>query len=433
MRIARLEVHNFRCFERAAFEFQPGFNLLVGVNGSGKTSLLKAVAASLAPVLNGVAQPEFSPLSEENNTRLALTEVRGRVRYERCYPVSVDVSGELCEQQRSWRLEQSGPGSEPQWEHAIFCAIGDEAAQIAQGGHGVLPVAAFYGAGRKWLLTGMTAETAVRRQDSRLDAYASWHDAALDVEGLQAWVIAKSLERLEAMADGGYALRDEALGELDVVNEALARAMPDAKGLRYDIKYRRLLLEWHHRKPVPFETLSDGQRTLAALVADIARRMCLLNPQLAADQILKVTPGIVLIDELDMHLHPAWQRRIAGVLKQVFPSVQFIAASHSPQIIGELDPQEILILHGGRALGHPERAFGLESGEVLQEIMDAPARNPGVAMHLASIRRALDDERLDEAKQELTELEQQVGEIPDVLEVKSALDTLRWLREEGGQ
>lgn len=429
MHLHTLRVRNFRCFEQEVFEFQPQFNLLVGVNGSGKTSLLKAIAAGLATPINGLGKSVNWPHADEANARLALVELQGRVRYERSYPVRLELDGELCGSARSWWLEQPGPGSQPKWEHTIFSAIADEAARIAQGGQGVLPVAAFYSAERQWRLKGVGADTAVRHQDSRLDAYASWFDAALDMKGLETWVIGKSLERLETESGSGDVGNGGALDELGLVNRAVALAIPGAKGLRYDIKYRRLVLEWKDADPVPFETLSDGQRALAALVADIARRMCLLNPQLGA-RVLDDTPGVVLIDELDMHLHPAWQRRVCGVLKTAFPCIQFVAASHSPQIIGELVADEILLMKGGKVVGHPERALGLPSSEVLAEIMGTEPQNAEVADALRRIHQALDNEQLDVAEREIVALESKVGAIPDVLEVRSELDSLRWLGEE---
>src|SRR5207253_331116 len=109
------------------------------------------------------------------------------------------------------------------------------------------------------------------------------------------------------------------------------------QGLRYDLKAKTLLLEWHaldvSKGPATqFEHLSDGQRVVISLIADIARRMCLLNPHLGLEAI-RQTPAVILIDELDIHLHPQWQRKIVKGLKTAFPAAQFIAASHSPQVI----------------------------------------------------------------------------------------------------
>jgi predicted ATP-binding protein involved in virulence len=402
MRIDTLKVENFRCFEMAEFNFSPRFNLLVGVNGAGKTSLLKAIAASLATPLNGLGKSTIWPHAEERNARLELVETHGRLRYERCFPVRVDVAGEISGELRSWWLAQEGPGNEPEWEHTVFSALSGAAARVVQGASDALPVVAFYSSERQWQVRGVSPEQAVRQQDSRLDGYVSWHDAALDTEGFESWVVAKSLERLELASFSGSDDGAVLIDELALVNQAVAKALPGAKGVRFDIKYRRMVLDWEGKDPVPFDALSDGQRVLTALVADIARRMCLLNPQLGND-VLPRTPGIVLIDELDMHLHPAWQRKVVGMLKGVFPKVQFFAASHSPQIIGELQPKEIILMHSG-GTSHPQASYGLDSSQVLEEIMGTTARAPEVEKLLSELFDALERNELDKARTQLSAL-----------------------------
>ena len=94
---------------------------------------------------------------------------------------------------------------------------------------------------------------------------------------------------------------------------------------------------------INFSALSDGYRNVIKIVTDIATKMCILNPYLGKET-LKRTPGIVVIDELDLSLHPTWQRRIVGILKDLFPKVQFICATHSPFIIQSLEPGELITL-----------------------------------------------------------------------------------------
>jgi predicted ATP-binding protein involved in virulence len=130
---------------------------------------------------------------------------------------------------------------------------------------------------------------------------------------------------------------------LEAVKTAVQKCLPDCDQFYFDIN-RGLLLARIHGKLLFFRNLSDGQRSMLAMVADIAYRMAQLNPHLLENVTLE-TPGVVLIDELDLHLHPKWQRTIVDNLRKTFPKVQFIATSHSPFIIQSLRPGELIDLN----------------------------------------------------------------------------------------
>ena len=119
--------------------------------------------------------------------------------------------------------------------------------------------------------------------------------------------------------------------------------------------------------------LSDGYRSTLSLIADIAYRMALLNPSLGKD-VLK-TPGIVLIDEVDLHLHPIWQARILGDLRSIFPNIQFVVTTHVPAVISSVRSQQVrIIADGEKALTPAIEIYGSDAGRVLTSIMNAPER-----------------------------------------------------------
>lgn len=118
---------------------------------------------------------------------------------------------------------------------------------------------------------------------------------------------------------------------------------------------------------INFSALSDGYRNVIKIVTDIATKMCILNPYLE-EETLKQTPGIVVIDELDLSLHPTWQRRIVGILKELFPKVQFICATHSPFIIQSLEPGELITLDTIL----DEEYSGKSIEDIAEDIMDVP-------------------------------------------------------------
>lgn len=99
---------------------------------------------------------------------------------------------------------------------------------------------------------------------------------------------------------------------------------------------------------IPLSKLSDGYKCTISLIADIAYRMALLNPQLN-ENVLEITNGIVLIDEIDLHLHPEWQKRIISDLRNIFPKIQSIVSTHAPSVINSVKSENLILLEGEQA------------------------------------------------------------------------------------
>jgi len=430
MRLDSIHLSNYRAHADLKVDFAPGFNAVVGVNGSGKTSLLRGVCEAFVGLFWGqnIAYPQ--PLSEPGHVRLQTTSIDGRFRFEPRYPVKVGAGGEAFDAGCSWSWTRTGQVGQAQlsgqypgqiW-HAVQQNIGPNAE--AKRDALSLPLLAFYRANRHWNQPQPHELQAATQRQSRLDAYASWWDASLDSTALQSWVIAKCLERFQTSSETGKAFDVIADDELALVNGALAAAVDGAQGLRYDLKQKSLLVEWKpnaegQRDPTAFENLSDGQRAVIGLVADIARRMCLLNPQLG-QAVTVETPGVVLIDELDMHLHPKWQRIITRGLKTAFPAIQFIVASHSPQVLGELRPDEIILLRAG-GTSHPQVSYGLDANSVLEEIMGATARTQEIEDDLATLFKAIERNELSQAKTLLAALTDRAPGISDLVGAEALL------------
>ncbi|UFI47468.1 AAA family ATPase [Pseudomonas savastanoi] len=405
MRLDHLHLQNFHCYEDAHFDFQPGFNLVVGVNGSGKTSLLLGVAGCFGNLLGsiGVHQPSIA----ESDVRFALVKFEDRIRFERSYPLVLTAQGGAFERQE-WHVSLERSSLQTNFSALNSLAFSENLISIDVSTHGDLPVFAVYQANRRWLTMSVTAELAAQSKPSRLDAYTSWFDAASNLKNFETWFIGKTLERFQRLSRAGSSsvFNDE----LTWINSAIQCALPDAKGIEYDMELRALVVDMDDRK-IPFNDLSDGQRGMVALFADIARRICLLNPHMGKD-VLSKTNGIIVIDELDIHLHPGWQRTIAPALKKAFPSVQFIAASHSPQVIGSLQPGEVILLnnHDG---SHPRATYGLDSSSILEEVMGVPQREPEIEALLDELFSTLENNELEKARLQLDALKQKAPDLPE--------------------
>lgn len=119
---------------------------------------------------------------------------------------------------------------------------------------------------------------------------------------------------------------------MHAVKYALQEELQEGQEVIYSSRYGEFALKEPDGTVIQFSALSDGYRNVIKIVIDIATRMCILNPYLG-ENILEQTPGIVVIDELDLSLHPTWQRRIVRILKNLFPRIQFVCATHSPFIV----------------------------------------------------------------------------------------------------
>lgn len=435
MHLNSIHLVNYRCYRDLTVEFRPGFNVVVGVNGSGKTSLLDGVCEALSGYLNqeGMSAKGAAPLALSNQSvvRQIVEIIGGRFRFEKCFPVNLFIETEGNGFKHQWKFSRASTSTVMRDERpkVVFSGGGHASSGLdlrtLQMENQELSLFAFYRANRYWPQNSSTDVQAAIERHARTDAYVLWWDASLSASALQTWVIGKCLERFQTSSETGAAFDSIEDDELAIVNHALALAVEDVKGLRYDLKQRSLLVEWQThtgtpRDPTAFDNLSDGQRAVIGLVADIARRMCLLNPELGM-AVTAQTPGVVLIDELDMHLHPRWQRTVTTGLKKAFPQIQFIVTSHSPQVLSELQPDEIILLRPD-GVAHPQVSYGMDSSRVLEEIMGAYARPAEVERDLSALFSSLERNELAAARERLDALKQRA---PGIAELAGAEALLR--------
>lgn len=146
--------------------------------------------------------------------------------------------------------------------------------------------------------------------------------------------------------------------------------------------------------------LSQGEKSLLALVGDIARRLALLNPSL--DNPLE-GEGVVMIDEVDLHLHPKWQHDLIDKLVATFPNVQFILTTHSPHVISDRNDILLYSLDDGELTEMPN-VYGEDANTVLTKIFDVDIRDSKVEEQFTIIRRAISKHDYVTAENCITEL-----------------------------
>ena len=326
MRIDRLHLVNFRCFESRAFDLAERFTLLVGDNGKGKTAVLDALSVGAGAWLLGIpGAPARSIHSDE--VRRASYTVGAIGTLEPQTPVLVFCAGSIEGQQIRWvRGLASVNGRTDRRDAAEVSGLAGRVAQDVQAGRPVpLPVISYYGTGRLWVQKRQRSTEPFAR-GSRFRGYVDCLDPASDAKGLLSWF--KTYEFSSQQ-------REQPVEVLEAVRQAVITCIPGASRLYYDPVENDLILEFEGSR-LPFHLLSDGYRNMLAMAADVAYRCAVLNPQFGARAAID-TAGIVMIDEIDLHLHPKWQRIVVEALLRAFPRIQFVATTHSPYIIQSLD------------------------------------------------------------------------------------------------
>lgn len=436
MRIDRLEIENFKKFVHQTFVLHPQFTLFVGENGAGKTTVLDALAVAASIWL--VEAPDSTLY---NSGRNILTpdirlerEVKGdRSQFRERRPVLVRATGQIGEEKDVSWTRQIRPDGKRTSNAEAKDALGDIKAIYDRdmAGQDVLcPVLAYYGAGRAWLASKRRIPKAKTNGPAR--RWAAFYDCfgeRIRFAELNTWFSRETIERGNR--------RGRWRPGFEAVRHAILRCVPDAEEVWFDTDLDQIVLSIEGNAQ-PLDNLSAGQRMMLALVADLAikavtQNAFLLPPdELGPDddplpRVLKQTPGVVLIDELDVHLHPKWQRRVARDLKETFPGIQFGCTSHSPQVIGELKPEEIRLLSGNQVTT-PLRSFGIDSSRVLEELMDAKPRDESVADLLSRLFRLIDKEDFGGARDLLPEVEAKLG--PDDPELTRARSLMTFLESE---
>jgi predicted ATP-binding protein involved in virulence len=168
------------------------------------------------------------------------------------------------------------------------------------------------------------------------------------------------------------------------------------------------------------------EKTLLMIVVDIARRLAILNPSITnPSELLEKGTGIILIDEIDLHLHPQWQRIVIPSFKQTFPNCQFIVTTHSPQVLSAVNRENLFILEDSEIVELTPHTFGRDSNSILSEVMGVEKRPVKMQERIDKCFEMIDNDNLEEAKLELQKLSESLGNNdPDMIQAYTLIDFL---------
>ncbi len=227
--------------------------------------------------------------------------------------------------------------------------------------------------------------------------------------------ILKSNINTDLIANGSYPVPDR---QLEAVRSALQRFLPEFTNFRIRRSPLRMEVQ-KNGQSLTVNQLSDGEKCLIAMIGDLARRMAIANP--TRDNPLEGS-GIILIDEIDLHLHPKWQRNVVSKLVEVFPNCQFILSTHSPHVINHVQPENLFLLDqtfDGITVTHPSKSYGNNVDRILEDLMGLETTRPDdVFQELRDIYDLISQNLLLDATNKIAALKQKVGTDPELVKAE---------------
>lgn len=452
MKLDRLVLENFRCFENLELDLHPNMTVLVAENGQGKSTLLDAVRISLWPYVHSfdLASTGFNDPANAigiDDVRLLKKKAGDMVRQ---LPCKIQLTGDYGHGAKSWaryresekkRTQTKGDDNTKSME---FWSLGMQERVRSVNSTDVvdLPMLGYYGTGRLWSHKNLTASKKGKKNNDpfmRLFAYRDCLDPASSYSHFKEWFTwifesyretqIKQLENnLSLVADSTW---QQSIQVIQQATDCFLLKTTGWHGLEYSVgNEKSLVLNHDQQGTMKVELLSDGIRSMLAMVGDIAYRCIKLNPHFGIEAAKKTT-GVVLIDEVDMHLHPRWQQLVLGQLSDAFPSLQFVVTTHSPQVLSSVSSESIRIISGSKIYSAPPGTEGAEASRLLKRVLGVEVRPPenGATLELNEYLALVNADQWDSARaialRQVLDNRYQ-GEEPALLEADLLIENRKW-------
>lgn len=435
MKLESLSLANCGGFEQLDINFEPDVTLIAGVNGVGKSTVLHALA-----VLLSRAMPEFTP---SRSTPLFFTddEIHGdKPSLQVSARIQLDGQALNAGVQRLRTSDEKGDRfillrqAEAASSSADFAQVLSERTLTGGLEAGIKetrsalsslksatnpPLAVYFTPKRQ--LPGQPRSLPEPKPFELSMAFSrALHDREVELREFMYWF--RTQEKL------GGTNEPRRLKVLDALREVVTSLMPEFSNLRIQVHPRLGFVVDKRGQPFYLHQLSDGERGLLALVFDLTRRLAIANPE--SDDPISEGVALVLIDEIELHLHPKWQRDVMIRLPKIFKSCQFVITTHSPQVLGEVPAHcvRLLIPKDGRVVVEtPAMSYGVDSNWILNVLMGADEMDQDVSRELEDISRLIQARDLETAKAKISFLRNSVGNTVATQKLASLLERIERL------
>ena len=410
MKITKISLTNYRAVQSLSLDFHEKLNVFFGINGAGKSTVLNASAIMLSWAVSRIQRSGSSgrPISETD-----ITNAKGFS--------SIDIWCSHEGQDIKWKLSKSrrgrGQPEDPSNLRDLNGFTRAIQAKIAANGEekSTLPLFVYYPVNRSVLDIPLRIKG--QHTFGIFAAYRGALTSGADFRTFFEWFREREDLENERRRDSESLFEHKGFvpdPQLAAVRNALKSILPKFDNLTV----RRHPLRMEVQKDgelLTVDQLSDGEKCLIAMIGDLARRMAIANP-------IRENPlegeGIVLIDEIDLHLHPMWQRMIVPKILDVFPNCQFVISTHSPHVLTHMKQGNLYLLEHTDSGIKAERiteAYGKTVDRVLEDLMGLETTRPvEISVALRDIYKEIDRSNLEEAKRKIEDLQKRIGRDPEL-------------------
>ncbi|TOI62187.1 N-6 DNA methylase [Vibrio parahaemolyticus] len=418
IKVSQVSIKNFRGYRDFTIPMHSSLNVLVGENGAGKTSILEAVACGLGPFLTAMPDAKGKQI-RKSDIHIGPEGLADSAR------ISIETMSSL-----SWDLVAKGSGTTAPAKIGTI-ALSDYAKQIVEQ-DSEYPLIAYYGTSRALAPSNSKVSINPFEKELRGEGYDFALDARINYGVIKNWFSKIEVDELS--------LRDINKNHKfihpakSLIKKAVSVIVERATNVEFNRETNDVVIVWRNDNDelisLSLEQLSEGYRNMVALTIDLVRRAYLLNPN-SKDPV--AVDGVVLIDEVELHLHPRWQQRVIKDITSLFKNVQFIVTTHSPQVLTTVMGSNIKVVSNTSQFAESvDSPYGGESSRVMKQVLYVdPRPNTEVSSHLKQYFALIEsgDGESDEAlvlRNSICDLTDNTE--PMLEEAKLAIKRVNWMK-----
>lgn len=438
-KVDKLVLNNFKNFKALTFEPKSGVNLLAGINGSGKTSILEGICVALGGFYYG-KNATFQRNLDFDEIRIMGMDETGRTA--RAPFAMVDAFWHETQQawSRSIKTEtKSNTSKDVYW----LAEYGKYIFQNFDTDKDVPPIIApifVYYSTERLHKDLQKRSLEYDKNLARHNGYLRWFEKGNITQTLEEW-LGKAASSRATNNIKGIISKDLTL---DAVEKSIRLLIGRFFNLApdFDLKIfpepyenNELYLGFGEESPKPLRMYSDGFKSMVYLLLDLIWRASMLNPWLEWELLKNKSHGVVVIDEIDLHLHPKWQTQVLRVLQEILPNVQFFITTHSSAVIANFNPREgkdqLFLLSNSKIDPYYGHYFGKEYGDIIRNIQETIDRNSVIQEKIDQLFRWIDDDDKTQYQPSLKELTNILGDDdPEIFRAKSLIDWNEYQKNE---